>query len=228
MVQFNLLPDVKLQYLKAERSRRIAIGVSILVSAVCVALLLLLLSITQLQKKHLQDLSKDIKNDSSKLANIPDLNKILTVQNQLASLTGLHNSKPAASRLFPYLAQVVPAQVDANNLTLDFTQHTITVAGTADSLSTVNKFVDTLKFTTYSVKGSSDTKPAFSNVVLSSFSLSEKQASYTVTLAYDPVIFDITQDVSLKVPSQVTTRSEMDKPNDLFVAPTTTNKPQGQ
>ena len=108
MVQFNLLPDVKLQYLKAERTRRLVISVSLVASVASLALLLLLVSVTQLQKKHLSDLSKNIKADSAKLENQPDISKILTVQNQLNSLTNLHNSKPAVSRLFPYLAQLVP------------------------------------------------------------------------------------------------------------------------
>ncbi|HET7320728.1 MAG TPA: PilN domain-containing protein [Candidatus Saccharimonadales bacterium] len=219
MIQFNLLPDVKLQYLKAERLRRVVISLSVLVTVASLALLLLLLSITGLQKKHLADLTSDIKKDSSTLEKQPDLNKILTVQNQLSSLTGLHNSKPAVSRLFGYLSQVVPTQVNANNLTIDFAQHTLTITGTTDSLSSVNKFVDTLKFTTYSVKGVDGSKPAFSNVVLTSFGTTKTQATYTVTLGYDQAIFDITQDVSLSVPNIVTTRSELDKPNDLFALP---------
>jgi Tfp pilus assembly protein PilN len=219
MIQFNLLPDVKLQYLKAERLRRIGISLSVIVTVASLALLLLLLSVTGLQKKHLNDLTGDIKKDSSTLEKQTDLNKMLTVQNQLASLTGLHNSKPAASRLFGYLSQVVPAQVNANNLTIDFTQHTLTITGTTDSLSSVNKFVDTLKFTTYSIKGVDGSKPAFTNVVLTSFGTTKTQATYTVTFGYDQTIFDITQDVSLSVPNIVTTRSELDKPNDLFALP---------
>jgi len=221
MVQFNLLPDVKLQYLKAERTRRIVISVSLVASLASLALLLLLFSVTQLQKKHLSDLSKDIKADSAKLESQPDISKILTVQNQLNSLTDLHNTKPAAARLFPYLAQLVPTQADISDLTMDMTQHTVTITGSADSLGTVNQFVDTLKFTQYSVQGDSSAKSAFSSVVLSSFAITDsKKASYSITFTYDPTIFDITQSVSLKVPNQVTTRSEMDKPNDLFVAPT--------
>jgi len=227
MVQFNLLPDVKLQYLKAERTRRLVISVSLVASVASLALLLLLVSVTQLQKKHLSDLSKNIKADSAKLENQPDISKILTVQNQLNSLTNLHNSKPAVSRLFPYLAQLVPTQADIGDLSIDMGLHTVTLTGGADSLSTVNKFVDTLKFTDYSVQGDSSTKKAFSNVVLSNFGLSDNKASYTIIFAYDPTIFDITQTVSLSVPNQITTRSEMDKPNDLFVAPTTSqNKGQ--
>ncbi|HET9173757.1 MAG TPA: hypothetical protein VFN56_00570 [Candidatus Saccharimonadales bacterium] len=236
MIQFNLLPDVKLQYLKAERTKRLVMATSILVSVAALGILILLLAVTQLQKKHLNDVDRDIKSYSAKLEGQPNLSKILTVQNQLSSLTNLHNGKPAANRLFDYLGQLVPNQVNISNMTIDFNQHVITLTGSANALSTVNTFADTLKFTNYSVSGTQGTKPAFSNVVLTNFALSNNSASYTLTFNYDPTIFDITQKVTLSVPKLITTRSELDKPSDLFVqgttstpsAPANTNSTTGQ
>jgi len=222
--QLNLLPDVKMDYIKAQSTRRLAVSIALLVTAAAVALLVLLIAAEGLQKKHLNDLSRDINTDSSKLQQKPQITKILTVQNQLESLTNLHNGKPAASRLFDYLNELTPAQVDITDLKLDFTQQTESITGTADSLSSVNQYVDTLKFTTYKVKGVSGSKPAFSNVVLSSFSLSKQSgnnnhpADYTITLSYDKTIFDITQNVSLAVPSVTTTRLGVAQPIDLFQA----------
>ncbi|HZL07898.1 MAG TPA: PilN domain-containing protein [Candidatus Dormibacteraeota bacterium] len=222
--QLNLLPDVKMDYIKAQRTRRLAITISLLVSAAAIALLVLLIGAEGLQKKHLSDLSRDISNDSSKLQQKPNITKILTVQNQLESLTNLHNTKPAASRLFDYLNELTPAQVDITDLKIDFTQQTESITGTADSLSSVNQYVDTLKFTNYTDKGVSGSKPAFSNVVLSSFSLTKQNqanghpADYTITLSYDKTIFDITQNISLSVPTVTTTRSGVAQPIDLFQA----------
>jgi Tfp pilus assembly protein PilN len=220
MIQFNLLPDVKLEYIRAERVRRLVITISVLVTIAAIILLLLLLSVNALQKKHLSDLNRDIKAASSKIVKQTDLNKILTVQNQLKSLSGLHAAKPAASRLNDYLSQVTPNQASINNLTVDFTQHQVTITGTADSLATVNQYVDTLKFTTYTVKGEDGSQNAFSDVVLSSFGLTKDEADYTITLTYNPDIFDITKDVSLTVPPhKITTRSEVEQPADLFKLP---------
>jgi len=231
--QLNLLPDVKMDYIKAQRTRRMAITISVLVSAAAIALLVLLIGAEGLQKKHLSDLSRDISNDSSKLQQKPNITKILTVQNQLESLTNLHNTKPAASRLFDYLNELTPAQVDITDLKIDFTQQTETITGTADSLSSVNQYVDTLKFTNYTDKGVPGSKPAFSNVVLSSFSLTKQNqanghpADYTITLSYDKTIFDITQNISLAVPSVTTTRSGVAQPIDLFQAAPTTSGTKG-
>ncbi|HTB48997.1 MAG TPA: PilN domain-containing protein [Verrucomicrobiae bacterium] len=229
MIQLNLLPDVKLEYIKAQRGRRLALSIALIVSGVSIVLLVLLLSIDGLQKKHLNDLNRDIASESSQLQSEPQIGKILTVQNQLESLTALHAAKPAASRLFDsYLNELTPAQVSISSFNIDFTKQTMTITGTADALSSVNQYVDTLKYTTYTSGDSSTAKPAFSNVVLSNFGLNTgtkdttQAATYTITLAYDPNIFDITQSVNLSVPHLVTTRSELDQPTDLFKAPPVT------
>jgi hypothetical protein len=176
-----------------------------------------------LQKKHLDDLSNDIKTKSTKLAGQPQIDRILTVQNQLNSLTTLHAGKPAASRLFTYLNQLTPVSVGIASFKIDMTANTMEISGTADALNSVNKYVDTLKFTTYKTDSGAEATKAFSNIVLSSFSYSgdttnNKPANYTISLTYDPALFDITQKVDLTVPNLVTTRSELDQPtNDLFV-----------
>ena len=219
MIQFNLLPDVKLHYLKAQRQKRLVITASAAIASISLAMLVLLfLGVSVLQKKHINDLTKDIKRDSSKLQNTPDLEKILTVQNQLKSLPKLHADKPVASRLFSMISQVTPVQLSIAKLDVDFEQHTLMFNGTADALSTVNQFVDTLKFTTYtSSQGNTGSKP-FSSVVLSNFNRADKNATYQVSLNYDPAIFDSAQDIKLVVPKITTTRSETEKPNAIFQA----------
>ncbi len=228
MIQLNLLPDVKLFYMKAQRQRRLVMSACVLVTGGAVVLLLLLLSVNGLQKKHISDLTKDISKENSQLENKPDIDKVLTVQNQLQSLTELHDQKPAAARVFEYLNQVTPASVSITTLSVDFTQDTATITGTSDSLSNVNKYVDTLKYITYTTDDSTKPLPAFNNVVLSSFGLNtgakdaSQAASFTITLSYDKTIFDNTQKVKLTVPSATTTRSQVTQPSDLFKPTPTT------
>ncbi len=234
MIQLNLLPDVKLEYIKAQRARRLVLSVSILVAGVSVVILLLLLSAGGLQRKHMNDLARDIKSGSDTLQKKPQINRMLTVQNQLESLTQLHSGKPAAARLFAYLNQVTPADVNINDFSIDFAQKTISITGTSGNLAKVNTYVDALKrakFIAGKQNGQNDQgHPAFSNVVLSSFSLNTdtqiagEAANYTINLAYDPAIFDITQDVQLAVPSETVTRQSVGKPNDLFQAAPSTTK----
>ena len=219
MIQFNLLPDVKLEYIKARRSKYLVVLISSVVSGLMVALVVLLfLGVNVVQKGHLNNLSKDIKSKSDKLKNEQDIDKILTVQSQLNSLNGLHDTKPAAERLGTYLGQITPNDVTISELTVDFTANTMTFDGTAQGLKNVNQFIDTMKFTTF--EANDETKNAFSTVVLAAFDRTDEQsdapATYQVTLNFDPVIFDIKQDVSLKVPSTITTRSVTERPAPLF------------
>ncbi len=236
MIQLNLLPDVKLEYIKAQRYRRLVLSVSALVSIASIVLLVLIISANGLQRKHLNDLSHDIASESSKLKREPQIGKILTVQNQLERLTALHAAKPATSHLFDYLNQVTPATVSISNFKIDFSLQTATITGTADALSSVNKYVDTLKFTTYSTADSNSAanSKAFSNIVLTSFGLTTQSnaghpATYTITLAYDKNIFDITKTVTLSVPNLTSTRSELESPSALFQASPNveTGKPKG-
>lgn len=224
MIQFNLLPDVKLEYIKAQNTRRAVIAISTVATLVCLGLVTLLFAYTQIQKRHLENLSSDIARQSAQLKQKPGIDRILTVQNQLNQLTELHSGKPAASRLFGYLNQVTPDNASISDLTLNFKDKKATISGSADSLSTVNKYVDTLKFTTFTTEDVPEGAKAFTGVVMGNFGLSTeapagKQATYTLTFDYDPTIFDITKKVTLKVPAdKVTTRSQVDRPESLFTA----------
>lgn len=223
MIQFNLLPDVKQEFIKVRRTKRNAIVVAAIVTATALTILIILVLVVDVaQKKHLSDLNADIKKYSAQLQSTPDLNKILTVQNQLNSLTALHSQKPVASRLPDYLAKITPAQVSVTKLHIDFTANSIDITGEADSLSTVNKYVDTLKFTTFTTDTDTKAKPAFSDVVLSSFSRGDKSTNYNLTLKFDPAIFNDQNVIALTVPKIITTRSETEKPSDLFQTTPTT------
>jgi hypothetical protein len=222
MVQFNLLPDVKLEYVRARRTQRVVMAFSVLLSAIALVIFVaLLLLVNVAQKKNLSDLDKDIKTSSKKLTDTPELNQILTVQNQLNSLPGLDAQKPATGRLFGYVKQLTPTNAFINKLDVDYTQNTAIFTGTADAIDTVNTFVDTLKFTNYTAQdtsGNKKTAKAFSDVVLSAFNRDSHQATYTITLTFDPLIFDTTNTVKLTVPDTISTRSVIDQPKALFQA----------
>jgi hypothetical protein len=230
MIQLNLLPDVKLEYLKAQRTRRTVFSIALIVSSVAVVILILLLGASGLQKKHLGDLNDDIKSRTQKLQSQPNIDKILTVQNQLQKLTELHSSKPAAARLFDYLNQVTPTKVNITEFNASFVDQKFSITGTAEKLENVNQYVDTLKYTTYTSDDNTDPTKAFSDVVLTSFGLNTGAASdgslpatYTIDLVFDPAIFDNTQNVKLSVPKTTTTRINAPGASALFQQSTTTS-----
>ena len=223
MIQFNLLPDVKIEYLKARRAKRFVMMSSALVTGVALAVLILLFIVVNgFQKQHLKNLTNDIARDSKAIKETPDLEKILTIQTQLTSLPDLHNKKPVASRLFEYVKQLTPADVKMAELEVDFTASSVTVTGVADSLATVNKFVDTLKFTEF--KNGELQERAFYDVV-SELGRDAQDTKYTLNFKFKPAIFESTNNVSLIIPNIVTTRSQTEKPGALF-QPLVEPKPQ--
>jgi hypothetical protein len=208
MIQINLLPDVKLQYIKAKRLKHTVIAISILASIVALAIVILFCFIVfGAQALRLSSLNNDIKSNTTTLQNIDGLDKILTIQNQLKQVGELHNNKPVASRLYTFLPQLTPADVQISNVDLKFEDNSLVITGTAKGLEQVNKYVDTLKYTKYTTNQSQDQKQAFSNVVLSSFGRSDKEATYTITTNFDPELFsnDYTE-VKLAIPNVTTTR----------------------
>ncbi len=220
MIQFNLLPDIKLQLIRAKRLKRLVMLGSLLSAAVALTVLILLfIFVNFAQKKHITDVEKDIAKYDKQLRNVQDLNKVLTIQNQLTGLTTLHDQKPVASRLFTYITAITPNQVSISKIQIDFATNTLSISGGADSISTVNKFVDTLKFTTYKVKDQTNTTKAFSSTVLSNFLRAEKSSSYSIDSIFDPKIFDSKTTLDLVVPKIISTRSETEKPTALFQAP---------
>lgn len=218
IIQFNLLPDIKQQYLKAQRQKHMVTFIATLATLAAVGVFVVLLLVVQVwQKKSISDLNGDIKKYSNQLSSTNDFNKILTVQNQLTSMSALHDKKAVASRMFEYTTQLTPSAATISKLSLDFDQSTISISGSADSLATVNTYVDTLKFTKFTTNGDTQQSGnAFSAVVLSSFGRTATDTTYTITAKFDPVIFSEAQSATLTVPKITTTRSATEQPSDLF------------
>ena len=218
MIQFNLLPDVKIAFIKALRQKRLVIFVSTVASIAAVVLFVLLFSfVNVVQKKSMNDLTDDIDKMSANLMETKDLNKILTIQNQLKTLGELHDKKVVATRLFGYAQQVTPSGVSISSLDVDFGQNTLVISGSAPSLVMANTFADSLKFTKFTAPSTGEEKKAaFSNVVLSSFSAAESKVSYTFNVNYDPALFSQAEEVTLEVPKMITTRSQTELPGAVF------------
>lgn len=224
MIQFNLLPDVKIELIKSLRLKRTVLVISVLVIGVSIGLLIIMFSFSAVQKKHVSDLDKDIAAIRTELENISELTKILSVQNQLNTLPGLYDGRPAVDRLPAYIDQTTPVGVNLTRIQIDFSTSTAEISGTASRLDLINSYVDTLKYTNFRKSGEQPEQLpyAFSTVVLKEFARTNEEATFTVTYSFDPTIFSITETIELVVPQLVTTRAEVPSP-DLFngAAPTT-------
>lgn len=230
MIQFNLLPDVKLEYIKATYRRRIITLVSLIIAGSFLTIFVLMFMFVRVnQQAQLKDLDKDIAANLNTLKENKDLDKVLTIQNQLSELPRLHEEKAMTSRVFDYMTQLKHDKMFVTSLSVDTEGNTMAVKGETDSIASINKFVDTLKFTKYT-QGSGDSVTegqAFSSVVLNNFSLATagnnaaRAASFEVSFNFDPMIFKNTaaenkpleNGVKLVIPSIISTPSETQKPS---------------
>lgn len=223
MIEFNLLPDVKLAFIKAKRLKGLVTTISVTIGAVALAVFIALFVIVKVvQKSNINHLTNEINVSKSEITGNTNLNKILTIQSQLQALPTIENQLPVASRIFSYMTELVPTSLTISSLAVDFTSNSVSMSGNADSLASVNQFVDTLKFSTYTDQFVKN-QTAFTNVLLGSFSFSSSgsssggsSASYGISFNFSPNIFSPKNNVSLTVPQITTTRSILDQPTELF------------
>ena len=214
MIQFNLLPDVKINYLKARSLKRRILSLSMVVMAASIGLVTFIFLVQLSQKKNIKDLTADINREKTAIQANEDISKILTIQNQLNTLPGLHSEKPLTSRMFDYIGKLTPVDVSLGQLEVDVATTTMTVSGSAPAIEAINRYADTLKFATYKTESGLEGKP-FSSVA-TTLSRSAQSTSFTLTVIFDPVILSAKEQVTLSVPQITTTRSETEKPTQLF------------
>ncbi len=229
MLQFNLLPDVKKQYIKAKKQQRLILSISSFAAGGAIVIVLLLFFFVQFgQKENIKDLTEDINTKINDIKSIEDFNKILTIQSQLETLPELHAGKPEITRLYDYLIQLTPANVKISSVQVNFTDSIMTLEGSAPDLATINRFSDTVKFTKFKavpiVDPDSDEGVEQQNIedaeelvpftdVKTELGRSEDSAGYTLRFTFDPLLFENQIEAQLIIPNIVTTRSTLGKPD---------------
>ncbi len=219
MIQLNLLPDVKLKYIKTKRTKRTVIGISLIVIVASVALFIFMFSFVNVaQRGHIARLEEDINLSITEVQNTKGLNEILTVQNQLNIVSEKHKEKPAADRILPYLSQFLPEKSKIATISTDFTVNSISFIGNTTSIGDTTKLVDSLKFAKYKTKSGAEGSP-FISVVLSSYTADVGNSDFSINLVFDPIIFNNTEEITIEVPGIVSTRSSTEKPQIEFTEP---------
>lgn len=205
MVQFNLLPDVKKEYIKTKRTRKIIASFSFLITSVFIGVtVLLFLFVRFAQTKNIDDLTNDIKSETSQIQAQEDVSRKLTVQNQLTILTPLHEGKPEVSRVFDYVRFYSPDTAELSELTVDTTDNVMTISGNISTLAEANRLVDNIKSVTYATYNPSEDKPEAVNeqaytITEASVSSDGEQARFEVEYEFNPDIFDNTLEVIMRL-----------------------------
>lgn len=230
MITLNLLPDIKRQYIKAQRTQARVISGAILVSIVAGgAVALVAFYVYAVQGLYSASLSNGIKDKAGKLTSIKDINKYATVQNQLDNISELHSKKIMSARLFGVMSQLNPAapnNVSITNLTFDTATTALLLDGITSSFTGLETFRDTLKNAqvSYVKAGTTETikEPLFTpgSVVILSQGLGQsanpgggKVVAFKFSVTYNPATFARdSNNVSVIVPQKDTTQSLQDTP----------------
>jgi hypothetical protein len=203
MIQFNLLPDVKKDYIKANRTKRVITLSTIIVSSAALAFVFLLFLFVQVgQKKSINDLTKDIEKSTASINETENINSMLTVQNQLALSPPIHEQKPQSSRMFDIVTFVSPLQVKFDNLDISFEDSIIILSGKADSAASVNLFVDNIKAAQYALTSSPETRSSVFSSVNTTISGNNEGTTFDITANFDPSIFNNTSGLLMAIGNQ--------------------------
>lgn len=198
MIQINLLPDVKREYLKAQQMKHMFIIISIVITVASLVVLALLFSFVQFgQPRHIKNLQSDIDQSIVKLKDTKNAVKIVTVQGVLEQLPGLQDSEPTTSRLFNYITEFTPQGVSYGEVKLDLSENILTLTGQSSNLEQANVLANNLKSAKFMYKQDNEkqTIDPFKNVVFSSLGKVEeaesgKNVSFELSFAVDATLFN--------------------------------------
>ncbi len=232
MIEVNLVPDVKLELLKARRQRAMVISGSIITSIVAASVVVLLLAYTYGVQAALDTIANDkIASESKKLSEVKDLSKTLTIQSQLEGISSMYDSKNVTSRIFDIVSVTVPEgknSISVRRLAFDGTEKQITIEGQAlNGYEALEVFKKTIAETKFAYKSNGNDEQQSVNIAKS---ISDGERTYsedddgkqvlrfTVTFVFADELFSTTSlDGKVIGPDkQKATDSSQGVPSSLF------------
>lgn len=198
MIQINLLPDVKRDYLKAQQTKHTVIVLASLLSIAALALVGLLFSYVRLvQPQHLSNLQNDIDDNVTRQREYPDGVEMVTVQGVLDQIGPIQDKKLITSRLFGYVINFTPKDVVYSSISYDSSTQTISLSGQTVNHEKANELANNIKsakFTSGSDDQEEEIKP-FSGLVFNSLASGEdaddgRNVSFSITFQIDTILFN--------------------------------------
>jgi hypothetical protein len=230
MIEINLVPDVKQELIKAQRVRSVVISTSIFAGIIALAIVGVLSAYVFGVQTVRSALSDDaIKKGGAQLANVEDLSKVLTIQNQLSKISELNSQKKIDSRVFDVLQAVIPPppnNIQVSSLVIDAANSRISLEGqtpTYDTLEVFKKTIDgaviTYKIDDEELQTDLATEISTSDVSFGEDSTGAKVLRFTLSFVYPEELFSPTiPGVVVKLTNQGNvTDSYLGLPKSIFV-----------
>lgn len=199
MIQVNLVPDVKLELIRAQRHRNMIISIAIITMIASAGVVALLGTFIGYQAVRENWLTSDIKKKDQEFRNKPDIDKTVTIQNQLASIQATHEQKAMTSRIFDLLVEASATGTDNsvtyNMFNIDTTEKTISLVAQTDkrgfdAAEVFRKNIEGMKL--YYVAYDGDTgKDKIPNEFLENPVTEQKGKEQSVFVAHDVSLSDL-------------------------------------
>lgn len=235
MIEINLVPDIKQEFLRSQRLRaKVTLGAILICLAAGGVVVLLALALgAQKVREALAD--NDIKKDFNTLVQEnPNLDDVVTIQQQLAELSSVNDKKQISSRIFDLLVLInpqAPNNVQMTEVNFNPSTNTIQVNGVAGAgaFNAVDAFKKTILNTSisYTSDGKDKKTVLTSDVKVGKTSFSENSQGervvrFEISFKYPKELFSNTvSNVKIITPSEVidVTDSRLRVPDSLFAQP---------
>ncbi len=238
MIEINLVPDVKLELIKARRMRSMVVSGAILVSLVAGGIVAALGMYTFVGQSIANwSLDREIEDGGKKLKSVKGLSEMLTIQSQLDQLKTTHNNKVLSSKLLTILSKIAPNgtnSVQFSKTTLDVDNDTVTLEASAkndfEALEVFKKTLAATKFV-YTEEGEKKTVNLASDIKDSDRSFGENSEGqtvlrFTLSFTYAPEIFkaDFASGEIVTPEKQNATDSKKGVPESIFTEAATSKE----
>ncbi len=114
--EINLVPEVKMQMIKAQKMRNLVLFICIVVSSVAIGAVVILFGIKSGQDIAMASQDARLRNMSTKLNDYSELNNLITIQGQLQGISDIIDQKTVFSRVFGALGAMLPQGSDSVKL----------------------------------------------------------------------------------------------------------------
>lgn len=233
MLHLNLLPDVKKEFLNAQRQRNTVITICLLVSAGFVAALIILGAIIGGQAWQKGNVTREIENNSREILGTRELSEYLTIQNQLSQLDALKENQIIYSRLFDYLRQLNPAEpnnIELYSIRVD-DSGTFIMEGMIRNFAALDVFKTTLQNATITyASGEGETavqellfqdETGMSTVIVREAGISQSdeqnRVGFSISVIFNKAAFSPSSlGIMIEIPDKITSDADRNAPQEVF------------
>ena len=134
--EINLVPDVKSEMIKAQKSRNLVFFICIVIAIASGSVVSILGSIKGAQDITMAGQDAHLKNLSTKITGYEELAEFLTLQNQINGIAKIEDNQKELSRAVMFLNSLIPSgpdTVEVSELAIDLTETTLSFDAQANA-----------------------------------------------------------------------------------------------